>query len=35
MNYIKISKARGYVTDKEQLKIGIGRFITVDTEREV
>jgi len=34
MNFIMIIKARGYMTDKEQLKTGMGSFITVDAERE-
>jgi len=29
-----IVKARGYTTDKEQLKTGMGSFIKVDAERE-
>jgi len=29
-----IVKARGYTTNKEQLKTGMGSFIKVDAERE-
>jgi len=34
MNFIMIVKARGYTTDKEQLKTGMGNFIKVDAESE-
>ena len=34
MNFITTVKARGYTTDKEQLKPGMGSFIKADTERE-
>jgi len=33
-NFIMTLKPRGYVTDKEQIKIGISSFIKVDTKKE-